>query len=52
MGAGTNEWLDWAAEHAVPIDPLLGPLLVPDPPEPTRAALEPLLKGWSPYGFD
>ena len=52
MGAGTNEWLAWAEEHADSIDPILGPLLAPDPSEPTRAALEPFLTGWSPYGFD
>lgn len=46
----TDEWLAWAAELADSIDPLLGPTLVPDAPEPTPSALEPFLKGWGPYG--
>jgi len=48
----TEAWLSWAAEHADSIDPLLGPLSVPEPPEPTPSALEPFLDGWSPYGPD
>ena len=48
----TEAWLTWAAEHADSIDPLLGPLSVPEPPEPTPSALEPFLDGWSPYGPD
>lgn len=45
----TDEWLDWSAEHADSIDPLLGPLFVPEAPEPSPSALEPFLDGWSPY---
>ncbi len=48
----TEAWLAWAAEHADSIDPLLGPLFVPESPEPSPSALEPFLKGWSPYGPD
>jgi hypothetical protein len=46
----TEAWLTWAGEHADSIDPLLGPLYVPEPPEATPAALQPFLNGWSPYG--
>ena len=48
----TEAWLTWAAEHADSIDPLLGPLFVPEPPDPSPSALEPFLDGWSPYGPD
>lgn len=48
----TEAWLTWAAEHADSIDPLLGVLSVPEPPESSPAALEPFLDGWSPYGPD
>lgn len=48
----TEAWLTWAAEHADSIDPLLGPLFVPEAPEPSRSALEPFLDGWSPYTPD
>jgi len=37
----TEAWLTWAAEHADSIDPLVGPLYVPEPPGPTPSALEP-----------
>ena len=50
--ARTDDWLAWAAKHADSIDPLLGPLFVPDAPEPRAADLEPFLNGWSPYGPD
>ena len=48
----SEAWLTWAAEHADSIDPLVGPLSMPEPPEPTPSALEPFLNGWSPYGPD
>ena len=48
----TEEWLTWASDHADAIDPLRGPMHMPDPPEPTSTALQPFLDGWSPYGPD
>lgn len=46
----TEEWLAWATDYADLIDPLLGPLYMPDAPSPAPRALEPFLDGWSPYG--
>jgi hypothetical protein len=46
----TEEWLTWAWDHADAIDPLLGPLHMPNPPEPTPSALERFLDGWSAFG--
>jgi hypothetical protein len=46
----TEEWLSWATDYADTIDPLLGPVYMPETPKPTHAALEPFLDGWSPYG--
>lgn len=46
----TEEWLAWASDYADLIDPLLGPLYVPDAPQASPKALEPFLDGWSPYG--
>lgn len=45
-----EEWLSWATDHADAIDPLLGPVYMPEPPKPAHAALEPFLGGWSTYG--
>jgi hypothetical protein len=46
----TEAWLTSASEHADSIDPLLGPLHLPEPPNPTPVALKPFLDGRSPYG--
>ena len=45
----TEEWLVWAGDHADSIDPLLGPLYMPEPPKAIPAALQPFLDGWSPH---
>jgi hypothetical protein len=46
----TEEWLRWASDYADAIDPTLGPLYVPAPPQSTPAALERFLGGWSAHG--
>lgn len=45
-----EEWLSWASDHADAIDPLLGALYMPEPPQATPAALERFLHGWSAHG--
>lgn len=46
----TEEWLAWASDYADGIDPLLGPLFMPAPPQDSPAALEPFMGGWSTHG--
>ncbi|MHB1323482.1 MAG: hypothetical protein ACYCXZ_03935 [Coriobacteriia bacterium] len=37
------EWLEWAEDFALRLDPLKGPIRMPDDPEPTPEALRPYL---------
>ena len=46
------DWIAWAEAHVADLDPLATPLAMPEPPEATPDALQPFLKGWSPYGPD
>jgi hypothetical protein len=48
--AAASEWLAWAEEHSIRIDPLQRVLAMPLDPEPKPDALQPFLKGWSVYG--
>lgn len=45
-----DEWLTWVSDYADTIDPLLGPLYMPEAPQATPTALERFLDGWSAYG--
>ncbi|AJC53656.1 hypothetical protein GZL_01052 [Streptomyces sp. 769] len=46
-------WLSWAKTHVRALDPLSGPLRLPEVPAPRHDDLKPFLNGWSPYGpFD
>jgi hypothetical protein len=47
-----ERWLAWASEYRQSIDPLHHRLAMPRDPEPTPEALQPFLRGWSPYGPD
>jgi hypothetical protein len=47
-----REWLEWAQAYRAQLDPLTQPISVPEDPEPTAEALEPFMRGLSPYGPD
>lgn len=44
------EWAAWIQQYLERIDPLQAALKLPEPPDPTPSALEPFMRGWSPYG--
>jgi len=48
--AGAREWAEWAVGFAARLDPLRRAPQVPEPGEIRTADLQPLLRGWSPYG--
>ena len=45
-----QEWLAWAREWVQLSDPLIGPLRMPEIPDPKPEDLKPYLGGLSPYG--
>ena len=47
LDPATEEWLAWAEAYAESIDPTLGPLSIPEAPEPTQEELRPFLLGAS-----
>jgi hypothetical protein len=47
-----HEWITWAEAYIERSDPLAQPLHTPASPKATPEALQPFLKGWSPYGPD
>ncbi|WP_104088728.1 MULTISPECIES: hypothetical protein [unclassified Cryobacterium] len=48
--SGAAEWLGWARGHLGQLDPLRGPLSMPEEKEPAPDELRPFLNGWNPHG--
>ena len=44
------EWIAWCEAHVARTDPLARPIGMPRDPEPTLQALQPFMRGHSPYG--
>lgn len=45
-----EEWLEWAESYRARLDPTKGSLAMPSSPELTPSALQPFMRGLSPYG--
>lgn len=50
--AAACEWLSWCTAHLATLDPLEQLIAMPQPPAITPQALQPFMKGWSPYGAE
>lgn len=50
--AAAHEWLDWARAHQRATNPLSSRIAMPADPEATPTALQPFMRGLSPYGLD